>query len=115
MNVGTASHNVLAFGDENAPGTYHDTDVRYIRITNLDDTNYGVIRLTGDGGIDQAVRLDPGGSWVAATTVQVGNPLANLGVDDYGDNGDVTLDKLTSIAMTSNAAAIDIEVFVATA
>ena len=102
MNVGTASTNVLAFGDANGAGTYHNTDVKYIRITNLDDTNYGVIRLTGAGGIDQAVRLDAGGSWVFAATTKAGDPLVNIGVDDFGDNGGVALDKLTGIAMTSN-------------
>jgi len=44
------------------------------------------------------------------------NDLSHLAEDDdFGDNDGVTLDKLTGIAMTSNTAAIDIEVFIATA
>ena len=104
----TNSTNLLAFGVVNGLGQFHDTDVRYIRVTNLDNTNYATLRVVGASSTDFSVRLDPGASWLASVP-------STLGMDDFGDNAGVTLEKITSIAGTSNTAAVDLEVFVASA
>lgn len=104
----TNSTNLLAFGDVNGLGQFHNTDVRYVRVTNLDNTNYATLRVVGDSSTDFSVRLDPGASWLAAVP-------STLGMDDFGDNAGVVLEKITSIAGTSNTAAVDLEVFVASA
>ena len=105
MNVGTGSTAVLAFGAGNGAGTYTKGDVRYIRITNLDDTNYGTIDITGGG--TTCVRLDPGASFILTAS-------KTTGVGTFIDGGGTTLADMTGIAMTSDTASIDVEVFVGT-
>tara|TARA_R110002012_G_scaffold3905_1_gene18122 strand:+ start:2575 stop:3024 length:450 start_codon:yes stop_codon:yes gene_type:complete len=105
MNVATGGTNVLAFAGATTKGTYHDTDVRYIRITNLDDTNYGVIDITGGG--TTGVRLDPGASFSLIAT-------SGNGVNTFIDGGGTTIANMTAIDIVANTAGIDVEVYVAT-
>jgi transketolase C-terminal domain/subunit len=43
VNVGTAEVDIIGFAAANAQGAFVRTDVKYIRLTNLDDTNYVTI------------------------------------------------------------------------
>tara|TARA_R110000824_G_scaffold16596_3_gene68686 strand:- start:16209 stop:16667 length:459 start_codon:yes stop_codon:yes gene_type:complete len=105
---GTSATTVVSFGPTPAGGTYVDSDVRYIRITNLDDTNYATLRITGDASTDFAVRLDPYSNYIITST-------STTGVVDYADISGVTLDNLVAISATANTAAVDLEIFVASA
>ena len=89
-------------------GTLVRANVRYLRITNLDDTNYAILRLTAASSTDLAVRLDPGASYLIVSST-------NTGVVDYADISGVTLEDLLVLTATSNSAAVDLEVFVASA
>ena len=86
-------------------GTLVRANVRYLRITNLDDTNYAILRLTAASSTDLAVRLDPGASHLIVSST-------DTGVADYADISGVTLEDLMVLTATSVSAAVDLEVFV---
>ena len=44
-------------------GPYKESDVRYIRITNLDDTNFVTLQLHNDQGDETAKKLDYGSTY----------------------------------------------------
>ena len=99
---------VVLFGTAVAAGTFIEGDVRYIRLTNKDDTNYITLNIEGDSSTDFSVRLDPGASFLVISK-------NTSGVVDYADISGATLEDLTGIKATANSAASDLEVFVANA
>ena len=106
--AGTGSTSIALFGSSGSAGQYYDSNVRYLRITNLDNANFATLRFTGDASTDFAIRLDPTGSHIIAST-------STTGVVDYTDISGVTLEDLTEIAATADTAAVDLELFVASA
>ena len=106
VNCPASEKTVLSFGTAIAAGTFIEGDVRYIRLTNKDDTNYVTLNIEGDASTDYSVRLDPGASYLIVST-------STTGVVDYADISGATLEDLTGIKATANSAACDLEVLVA--
>ena len=104
----TSEVTIISFGTAVAAGTYVESNVRYIRITNLDDTNYVTLNIEGDSSTDFSVRLDPGASHLIVSS-------KTTGVVDYADISGATLEDLTGVKATANTAACDLELFVASA
>ena len=103
---GTSATTIISFADTPAGGTFVNANVRYVRITNLDDTNFAILRITGDTSTDFAVRLDPSSSYIITST-------SSTGLDDYADISGVTLEDLLAVSATADTAAVDLELFVA--
>ena len=108
---GTASTEIIRFQPSASAGQFINTDVRYLRITNLDDTNYATLRFQGSASTDYAFRLDPTGSHLLMTTQDSGS--SNAGVTSYADISGVTLTDLRAIRVVADTAAVDLELFVA--
>ena len=62
MTCLTSEVTLVSFAAAVAQGTYIDADVRYVRITNLDDANYVTLNIEGESSTDFSVRLDAGSS-----------------------------------------------------
>ena len=108
---GTGSTTIIRFQPSASAGQFINTDVRYLRITNLDDSNYATLRFRGTSATDYSFRLDPTGSHLLMTTQASGS--SNAGVTSYADIAGVTLTDLRSIAATANSASVNLELFVA--
>ena len=118
MNVDTsAARTLLSFSSAVGTGQYIVGNVKYIRITNLDNTNYAEIIIAREDGSDgmggstypgailkleagKSVMLGlPDGAFVASAD---GSSVA------AGDLGDIS-----SISAKANTAAVDLQVFTA--
>jgi hypothetical protein len=108
---GTASTEIIRFQPSASAGQFINTDVRYLRITNLDDTNFATLRFLGSGTTDYAFRLDPTGSHLLMTTQDSGS--SNAGVTSYADISGIVLTNLRTIKVIADTAAVDLELFVA--
>ena len=108
---GTGSTELIRFMPSASAGQYINTDVRYVRVTNLDNSNFTTLRFKGASATDYACRLDPTSSYVIMTTQASGS--ANAGVSVYADISGTTLTGLRNITAFADTAAIDIELFVA--
>jgi hypothetical protein len=100
-------------------GTYIQSDVKYIRITNLDDTNFVDLRVLNTGGDYYEVKLDAGKSFFLGNT-----RLQTPSIEDYVDPEDyvtygyvdtlisdvVNADEIKGRADTAN---VDVEYLVA--
>ena len=91
-------------------GMYDDGDIRYIRITNLDDTNYITLTFRDEDNTEFRIKVDAGHSFiypgdnnggVVDTMKAAGSALAS----GLADLVDITVD--------TDTAACDVEVFVA--
>ena len=108
---GTSSTEIIRFQPSASAGQFINTDVRYVRITNLDDSNYATLRFRGSGSTDYSFRLDPTGSHLLMTTQTSGS--SNAGVTSYADITGVVLTNLRNISAIADTAAINLELFVA--
>ena len=108
---GTASTEIIRFQPSASAGQYINTDVRYVRITNLDDSNYATLRFRGSASTDYAFRLDPTSSHVLMTSQPSGSSI--VGVTSYADISGLVLTNLRNISAVANTSAVDLELFVA--
>ena len=93
-------------------GHYNDSAVKYMRFTNLDDTNFLTLTFTNTDNDEFAIKLDAGNSfmWFADNSggmVDVMNAIA-------GDAGsDTALASITTIQADANTGNCDLEMIVA--
>ena len=111
MNVPTSEMAVLTFTASN-PGTssvpgLNEADVRFIVLTNLDDTNFVQITLASENNNECAHKLEAGHSMII--------PISAEGVVDVHDASasalTVSFDDLTTITALANTASCDLQVF----
>ena len=111
LTVPTSEIEVLAMSTSNASGTFIEGDVRYIRITNLDDTNHVTLTFKNENDDEFAVKLDKGQSFIYNGDLSGGVVDTMDGIDGTGLT--VSLGDLVNITALADTAACDLEVFVA--
>ena len=94
-------------------GHFNDSFVRYMRFTNLDDTNFLTLTFRNDDNDEVAIKLDAGNSfmWFADNSggmVDVFNATQNADADS-----DVALGSITNILADANTGNCDLEIFIA--
>jgi hypothetical protein len=113
VEVPTSEITILSFQATNpGAGTFDEADVRYIRLTNKDDTNHITLVFRSASSTECAHKLDAGQSFIYAGTA-AGIVVTHLasGSPDIGSSP--TLVDLVAIAAFANSAACDLEIFVA--
>jgi len=120
VNIGTDEVGLLGFGTAYntelsktyVAGQFDEDDVRYIRITNLDDTNHIALVLKNENNDEFGVKIDKGCSFLYGVDLSGGvkdtmdsADAAGITPDSFGD--------LVDITCAANTAACDVEVFVA--
>ena len=102
----TPGTQVYAGGAAAGLGTFVTDNVKYIRITNLDDTNFVVVHLEGNGHYTQL-------------TLAAGNVFFLTDVSATFDSealvADFSAEDITRIDVMADTAACDIEILVASA
>ena len=110
VEIPTSEITILSFqaGDPGA-GTFDEADVRYIRLTNLDDTNFIQIIVASENNAESAHKLEKGRSILIS--------VSDEGVVDVHDADSsaltVSFDDITSVSALADTAACDLEYFVA--
>ena len=110
VTVPVSEVELIAIGSAVASGTFIEGDVRYIRITNLDDTNHIVLTFKDEDNTEFAIKVDAEHSFIY--------PGDNSGgvVDTMHAGGSaltVSLNDLVNITALADTAACDVEIFVA--
>jgi hypothetical protein len=105
VTIPTASEvTVIAFSTAVAAGQFIAANVKYIRITNKDDTNFVRIRVKKTGAETFDIKLDAGKSFL------MGNNSESVSATAGAFSAFVTADSINAQADT---ASVDIEYFVA--
>lgn len=106
VTIPTASEvTVIAFAAAVAAGTFIPANVKYIRITNKDATNFVRIRVKDTGADTFDIKLEAGKSFM------LGNPSESVSATGASFSAFVTATSVNAQADTAN---VDIEYFVAT-
>jgi hypothetical protein len=111
LDVGTASSQTIVEMDataaNSAGGTLLTTNVEYLRITNLDETNFVAITVQNDSTEEYMVKLAAGESYVLFNS----KLDANAAGDGSVASGNLT--DIDNVLAQANTAACQVEVFAA--
>lgn len=102
VSVLTTGTSLVSFAAAAAAGTFIRDNIKYVRITNLDDTNFIRLAIITDG-TDVHVKVMPLDSFILSS--------GNAGAVE--DSSTVTLDNITSIKAWADTAGVDVETFIA--
>ncbi len=104
LDVGTAETDIVGFGSANGQGSYVRTDVKYMRFSNLDDTNYITFGISKTGADTVFFKLEAGQSII------VNND--DLEVDAAGGASGAFVEA-DNISAKANGAAVNMEFSIA--
>ena len=91
-------------------GHFNDSFVRYMRFTNLDDTNFLTLTFRNQDNDEAAIKLDAGNSFVWFAD----NSGGMVGVMDAKDSAlSLSLSSIKSITADADTGNCDLEIFIA--
>ena len=111
--ITTTEAAIVTFDTVVAAGQYIPANVKYMRFSNLDDTNFITLTFKNENNDECAIKLDAGQSfiWNADNTggmVDVMNATENADA-----NSDVALGDLKSVQADANTGSCDLGIFIA--
>ena len=112
VTVTTTEAEVIAFhASAISSGTFIEGDVRYIRFTNLDDTNHVTLTFKNENDDEFAVKLDAGHSFIFPGDNSGGVVDTMYAIDGTGLT--YSLGDLVNVTADADTASCDVEIFVA--
>jgi|TARA_R110000772_G_scaffold32742_1_gene79946 hypothetical protein len=99
----SAEQTVVLFDTAVAAGTMADATLDYLRLTNLNGTNFVTVRVSGNGE-EYFVKLEAGDSFLLNNSVMDANAAGSASV---------SLANIDSIGIQADTATCDVEVFAA--
>ena len=112
VTVTTTEAEVIAFhASAISSGTFIEGDVRYMRFTNLDDTNFIALTFKNEDDDEFAVKLDAGPSFIYPGDNSGGVVDTMDAIDGTGLT--VSLGDLVNVTADADTASCDLEIFVA--
>ena len=96
-------------------GHYVAADVRYIRFTNLDDTNFITLTFRNQDNDEAAIKLDAGQSFIWNGDNANGMTAVLNATEDADAASSTNFGSLTNIQADADTDSCDLEVFVASA
>ena len=103
---------IASFGSAIAQGTYIIANVRYIRLTNLDDTNFIKITFLNEDNDEVAIKLDAGQSFIWNGDNN-GGMVDVFNATQAADAGAGSLGDLATIQADADTADCDLEMIIA--
>ena len=110
VNIPTSEVEVVAMATAVASGTFVESTVMYIRLTNKDDTNHITLTFKDEDATEVALLLDKGQSFIYNGDLSAG--VVNT-MHAGGSALTVSLNDLVNITALADTAACDLEIFVA--
>ena len=116
VTITTAEATIATFSSAVASaGHYIAADVRYMRFTNLDDTNFITLTFRNQDNDEVAIKLDAGLSFIWNGDNNNGMTAVFNATEDADAASDTAFGSLTNIQADANTASCDLEIFIASA
>ena len=114
LTITTNESTIATFsGAVASAGHYNDSAVRYIRFTNLDDTNFITLTFRNQDNDEAAIKLDTGQSLIWNADNSGGMVGVLNATQDADAASDTALGSLTNIQADANTGSCDLEMFIA--
>ena len=107
MDVGTSWVNIIKFAAANAAGTFADGTVKYLRITNLDSSNFLSLRIRTNS-LEYFVKVEAEDHFILGNNVMDAESGTQFGTD-------VSFANIDEIQAKADTAAVQVEYFIASA
>lgn len=116
MNVPITNTEIASFGAADAKGAVKAADLKYFRVTNLDDTNFISVILYKSAAAynEAAIKVEPGSSFFFTTDDFFTDGNAADGDSDSAPDFTGTLVECDEIWLRADTAACDVEYIVVT-
>ena len=112
VTVPTSERTIINMGTNAGAGMFIESDVMYIRITNLDDTNHVGLIFQNENNDEFGVKLDKGQSFIYNGDLSGGVVDTMDAVDNAGLSTNTFAD-LVSVTAIADTATVDVEIFIA--
>ena len=114
ITITTAESTIATFSAAVASaGHYVAADVRYMRFTNKDDTNFITLTFRNQDNDEVAIKLDAGNSFMWSADNSGGMVYVFNATQDADAASDTALGDLTNIQADANTGSCDLEMFIA--
>ena len=114
LTITTTESTIATFSSAVASaGHYVAADVRYMRFTNKDDTNFITLTFRNQDNDEVAIKLDEGQSFMWAADNNGGLVDVFNATQDADAASDSALGDLTNIQADANSGSCDLEMFIA--
>ena len=94
-------------------GHFNDSAVKYMRFTNLDDTNHITLTFRNQDNDEFAMKVDAGNSFMVAADNSGGMVGMFNATQDADSASDTALGSITNVQADAGASTVDLEVFIA--
>ena len=111
VTVTTTEAEIIAMAEAAASGTFIESDVRYMRFTNLDDTNFITLTFKNEDNDEFAIKVDAGHSFIYSGDNSGGVKNTMDAIDGTGLT--YSLGDLVNVTADADTASCDIEIFIA--
>jgi len=115
VTVTTTEAVIATFSAAVAAGNYIATNVRYIRFTNKDDTNFITLTFRNQDNDEVAIKLDYGQSIILNGDNANGMAAIFNATEDADAASSANFGSLTNIQADADTASCDMEMFIASA
>ena len=113
VTVTTTEAEIIKIGSSIDAGRFITGDVRYMRFTNKDDTNFITLTFTNEDDDEVAIKLDAGHSFIFGADNTLGLVDVMNAVTAGNAASDTALGDLTNIQADANTNSCDLEMFIA--
>ena len=113
LTITTTEAEILKFASTIDAGRYIIGDVRYMRFTNLDDTNFITLTFTNEDSDEVAIKLDAGQSFIWNGDNNGGLVDSFNAVTAGNAASDTALADVTGVQADANTGSCDLEMFIA--
>lgn len=114
LTITTAEATIATFSAAVASaGHYVAANVKYMRFTNLDDTNFLTLTFRNQDNDEVAIKVDAGQSFMWGGDNTGGMVDVFNATEDADSASDTALGDLTNIQADANTASCDLEIFIA--
>jgi hypothetical protein len=104
---------VTMSGAVGSAGHFNDSSVKYMRFTNLDDTNFITLTFRNQDNDETAIKLDAGNSFMWFADNSGGMVGVLNATEDADAASDTALGSITNIQADANTGNCDLEMFIA--
>ena len=114
LTITTAESTIATMsGAVASAGHFNDAAVKYMRFTNLDDTNFITLTFRNQDNDEAAIKLDAGQSFIWNVDNSGGMVDVLNATQDADSASDTALGDLTNIQADANTNSCDLEMFIA--
>ena len=112
ISIPTSERTIINMGTNPGAGMFIEGDVRYIRITNKDDTNHVGLIFQNENNDEFGVKLDYGQSFIYNADLAAG-VVDTMDAIDNGGLSTNTFADLVSVTAIADTSPVDLEIFIA--